>query len=225
MRIVTWNCNMAFARKSALILAMRPDIVVVQECSERDIRTSGATCAFWTGSNMHKGLAVLVYGDHSARIDPCATVSLPWFLPVTIDDSVKVLAVWACVKSWKIRYVKLGHQILDQSAAFLDSPFAVAAGDFNSNSVWDDEHGELSHSCLVARLASLGLASAYHAVTGERQGEESQPTQFMYRHRDKAFHLDYIFATASLLPDARLTVGDPEEWLSQSDHMPMVLEL
>ena len=225
MRLVTWNCNMAWARKSAFLLAMRPDIVVLQECSERDARASGARHLFWTGSNPHKGLAVLVYGDLEARVDPCATTSLPWFLPVTIANRISLLAIWSCVKSWRIRYVKLSHQIVDQSKVFLGSaPIAIATGDLNSNTIWDGEHGDLSHSCLVARLETLGLTSAYHAMTGESQGEETQPTQFMYRHRDKAFHLDYTFATVSLLSSASLTVGDPGQWLSLSDHMPLVLD-
>ncbi|MGE3798495.1 MAG: endonuclease/exonuclease/phosphatase family protein, partial [Thermomicrobiales bacterium] len=177
------------------------------------------------GANRHKGLAVLVFGDVEASIHPCAPTTLPWFLPVTIDRSINLLAIWACVKSWKIRYVKLSHQIVDRCEAYLaNAPVAIACGDFNSNTIWDGEHGELSHSHLVGRLRALGLESAYHVVTGEPQGQETRPTQFMYRHPDKAFHLDYTFATGSLLNGTTLTVGDPAEWLAMSDHMPVVLE-
>ena len=101
----------------------------------------------------------------------------------------------------------------------------MATGDFNSNTVWDNEHGDLSHSCLVAKLQSLGLESAYHQSTGEPQGSETEPTQFMYRHRDKAFHLDYTFVSKSLAGCASFSVGAPDDWLPMSDHMPLFLEI
>ena len=32
MRIIAWNCNMAFRKKAQAILAMAPDILVLPEC-------------------------------------------------------------------------------------------------------------------------------------------------------------------------------------------------
>ncbi len=225
MRIITWNCNMAFARKSEAILEMQPDILVIQECSERDALSVGARSAFWTGSNRHKGLAVLIFSDREATVAPCASSELPWFLPIAIGAEFRLLAVWACVKTWKIRYVKLAHQILDATGDFLAAPLAVATGDFNSNSVWDAEHGDLSHSHMVSRFEDLGMSSAYHAISGETQGSETASTQFMYRHPDKAFHLDYAFVSNEALIGAALCVGSPDLWLKASDHMPLVLDL
>ncbi len=32
MKIITWNCNMAFRKKTDFILAHKPDILLVPEC-------------------------------------------------------------------------------------------------------------------------------------------------------------------------------------------------
>jgi len=37
LRIVTWNCGMALARKAPSLLALNPDIAVVQECSNNSV--------------------------------------------------------------------------------------------------------------------------------------------------------------------------------------------
>ena len=223
MRIVTWNCNMAFARKSERILAMQPDILVLQECAERDIACAGGSSAFWVGRLKNKGLGVVVYGGRHAQLDRSANMTWPWFLPVQVDD-LRILAVWACHRSNTWRYVRVAHRMLDSTETFLAGGDAIAIGDFNSNAIFDSKHGKLTHTVLTERLSNLGMASAYHTLTGEGQGEERQATQFMYRHANKPFHLDYIFATTSMLNGATMTVGDPSEWLQMSDHMPVVLE-
>ena len=37
MRLVTWNCNMAFDRKYQALERLRPDIAVIRECANPDI--------------------------------------------------------------------------------------------------------------------------------------------------------------------------------------------
>jgi len=60
MRIVTWNCNMAFRNKRAEILDWDPDILVIQE-SESPAH-NGSWDEFtdwaWIGDNPSKGLAI-----------------------------------------------------------------------------------------------------------------------------------------------------------------------
>ena len=36
MRIITWNCNMAFRKKAEFILTYEPDILIVPECEHPD---------------------------------------------------------------------------------------------------------------------------------------------------------------------------------------------
>jgi exodeoxyribonuclease III len=60
LRIVTWNCGMALARKAPSLLALNPDIAVVQECSKKSVDDlhSHGLCGLWFGANPSKGLAV-----------------------------------------------------------------------------------------------------------------------------------------------------------------------
>jgi exodeoxyribonuclease-3 len=62
LRIVTWNCGMALARKAPTLLAFNPDIAVMQECSKKsvDVLHSHGFSGLWFGANPNKGLAVFV---------------------------------------------------------------------------------------------------------------------------------------------------------------------
>lgn len=223
MRIVSWNCNMAYGRKAERVMDLRPDVVVVQECAEQDVLAAGGSSQFWVGKNRHKGLGVIVFGDARAQLDQSSNLCWPWFLNVHIGE-LHLHAVWASVKSNTWRYVRVAHQMLDASQHFLEAPLAVATGDFNSNTIFDSKHGTLTHTKLVERFATLGFTSVYHDKSGQEHGAEQTPTQYMYRHPDKPFHLDYAFVSAGLRHGATLEIGKPEEWLSLSDHMPLVLD-
>ena len=102
----------------------------------------------------------------------------------------------------------------------------VLAGDLNSNRIFDRRHLPRNHTTLVARLAGLGLFSAYHEHFGEAQGAETRPTQFQYRHQHRPFHLDYVFLPNEWRPRLQaVEVGLPALWLAHSDHMPVVIDV
>jgi endonuclease/exonuclease/phosphatase family metal-dependent hydrolase len=79
-----------------------------------------------------------------------------------------------------------------QSGWFGKAP-VVAAGDFNSNVQWDANRPGRNHTEVVRLFDSHGLISAYHAHHEEKQGAETRPTYYFYRHTDKPFHIDYVF--------------------------------
>ncbi|MDN5819583.1 MAG: endonuclease/exonuclease/phosphatase family protein, partial [bacterium] len=89
---------------------------------------------------------------------------------------------------------------------------------------WDKLHPGKSHSLLIQKLHEIGLSSLYHKQADEAQGEEIQPTQYMYRNPEKGYHIDFAFIEKSLLSKARLTIGAPDEWLKYSDHMPLIID-
>ncbi len=78
---------------------------------------------------------------------------------------------------------------------------------------------------MVAELSALGLQSIYHSAMQEPQGKESVPTFFLQRNLQKPYHIDYVFASADLLPTCSLHLGTPEDWLPLSDHVPLVVTL
>jgi endonuclease/exonuclease/phosphatase family metal-dependent hydrolase len=226
VKIVNWNCNMSFARKRELVMALQPDLLILQEVSRRDIDDLPADFKHWIGNNPHKGLAIVAFGDHEYTIADCGTGELPWFIPLRIADlDLHIIAVWACVKTPQFRYVRVIHAALDCFESFIRAAPTIMAGDFNSNTIWDNKHGALDHTHMTARLESLGLRSLYHVLNTENHGEEITPTWYMYRNRTKGYHIDYFYVPEPFNPTASLAIGHPDAWLPQSDHMPLTLDL
>ena len=226
MRIISWNCNMAYATKQEDILSFHPDVVLLQECSEMHIKESGAPFSHWVGKNPHKGLGVLGFGQHAYTLSSAYTPTYPWFLPFRVEEEhLNVLGVWAHVKERQERYVRITHQAIDYYRAFLEKGSSLAIGDFNSNTIWDTSHAGYSHSALVEKLEQLQMRSVYHAQTHEQQGRETVSTFYLYRHPDKGYHLDYAFVSQSLLEKTALTIPDPSRWLQRSDHLPLLLDI
>jgi len=54
------------------------------------------------------------------------------------------------------------------------------------------------------------------------QGKEQHATQYMYRHQDKSYHLDYCFASKWFSKKlSSVEIGDYKHWIAYSDHMPV----
>jgi hypothetical protein len=224
MRVVSWNCNGGFRKKAPAVLALEPDLLVIQEITESDAAAVNCRTSHWIGPDRGKGMAVFNFTDRPSTIDAAYAGSLPWFMPVDWNGFA-ILAAWACVISNSRRYVRLIHEAVDHYQPVLSSPRTIIVGDLNSNAVFDRKHRGRSHSDLVERLGRMNISSAYHIGSGEPHGEESFPTFFMYRHRDKPYHFDYAFASNDMLVNARLTIGEPDEWILMSDHLPLTLDL
>lgn len=223
MRIISWNCNGALRRKIDLVRCFQPDLLIVQEASERDVSSIDAPFTHWIGRK-HRGLAVIGLRDASYRIDPIFDPDLPWFTPLHVDEN-RVLAVWASVLTSRLRYVRLLHHALDRFEGFLGSPRGMVVGDLNSSTVFDRKHGDVNHTSLVDRLSSMGYTSLWHHLRREGHGTESRPTFYLYRRPERTWHLDYAFVTPALMQGATLELGSPDEWLDHSDHLPLFLDL
>jgi exodeoxyribonuclease III len=63
-----------------------------------------------------------------------------------------------------------------------------------------------------------------HDIAKEAQGEETKKTYFMYRDGSKAYHIDYFFASKSLLDKCSLEIGNITDWIDYSDHVPITVE-
>ena len=226
MRIVSWNCNMGFEKKRDAVMGLKPDIVVLQECSAKDIANIDAPFKHWVGSNKNKGMAIIGFATHEYSIDDSYTQEWPWFLPVRVENvPLYILGLWACVKDQRLRYVRVTHRAIDHYARFLSMSPMIVIGDFNSNTIWDRLYHERSHSELVEKLDRLGFVSVYHTLRGEIQGQELTPTQFMYRNLAKSYHLDFAFVSKAISRSCELIIGEPGEWLQKSDHMPLLLTI
>jgi exodeoxyribonuclease III len=240
LRLVTWNCCMALSRKWQAMLRLRPDVAIISECAAPTDRAEFAELGIsgdpvWIGDNPHKGLAVFAFNAYAVELGRPYHPTLRHVAPVHITGPVacNLLAVWAQNGSGGItRKHQLGplRRALGKYRDFLTEKASIVAGDFNNNVVWHRPGWRINHASAVAALEKLGLTSAYHALSGERQGKESVPTLY-WRDRKKAgpsYHIDYIFVPIHWLTRVReLSVGTFEDWCGSglSDHVPMLLEL
>ena len=225
---------MAFRKKAKFILPLKPDILVVPECEHPDklIFPDGTqipTNIIWNGDNKNKGLGVLSYNNYKLKLlkihNPLFKNILP--MQVTRDNCKFVLfAIWANNPSDKDGpYVTQVWKAINYYDKLIKRKNTILAGDFNSNSIWDRPRRIGNHSDVVAYLANKKIYSAYHTFHKQIHGKELHPTQFMYRHHDKPYHLDYCFASSDFI--SRMTevqIGTHEEWSHCSDHKPVVVE-
>ena len=93
MKIVTWNCNLNFAKKYQHIESMDADICIIQECERLNEDYFPNSKFFWTGRIENKGLGILIKNE-SASLDSSHNPNLINFLPIR-SDNLKILGVWA----------------------------------------------------------------------------------------------------------------------------------
>ena len=222
MRIVSWNCSIAYYKKQHLIEALQPDVVILQEVAKKASAAAQVPFAAWTGANPNKGLGVIGYAEARYKMTESADPNLPWHLPVSVDG-LNLVALWAHQLNRDLRYVRVTHEIVDGHAGFLSGEKALLMGDFNSNTVWDRVHPGRNHSMLVHKLAGLGLSSVYHRDEALDHGAETTKTYFHTKNLRFGHHIDYAFLSDGTA--ASLRVGEAEDWLSHSDHMPLILDL
>lgn len=222
MKIVSWNCGGKFREKFQDIIAVDADIYVIQEC-ENPAECKSITYRefahnyLWIGENKNKGLGVFAKNDIQLRENNWQKYCLRNFLSVRVNDLFDLVAVWACKPYIEEYYIYQSINIPNYTTQ------TVIIGDFNSNAIWDRKHDTRTHSSVVQQLAEIGLYSAYHQISGEKQGEETIPTFYLYRHSDKGYHIDYCFTGRNNIKDFHILHN--ADWLVKSDHMPILIEI
>ena len=234
MRIITWNCNMAFRKKAELILGYKPDILIVPECEHPDkLRFPEGTLvpadAYWYGSNKNKGLGVFSYGNYKLKLLDVHNPDFKNIVPFTVSGGCQdftLFAIWANNPFDKDgQYVTQVWKAINYYDELLSSGRAILTGDFNSNTIWDRPRRVGNHSAVVSRLKAKNIVSTYHHFFEKEQGKEEHATLFMYRHHDKPYHIDYCFASACFIEKLlKVEVGTYTDWSKYSDHKPLIVE-
>lgn len=226
MRIITWNCNLTLSRKLEPLLALAPDVAVIQEC-ERDLRLPTGYTFHWTGGNDKKGLGVLAL-DGAAHLERVIDERWAYFLPVTLPTiGLRLLATWAFNhRAAKISPLRIGMAlpVIESLADWLAEGRSVVIGDFNNNVAWDVPRGRNNFAGICSRLEALGLTSAYHAARDELHGRESAMTHYFQKNPERGFHIDYCFLHSSLHA-GQVTVPAFEQWRKLSDHVPVIVDI
>lgn len=233
MRIVTWNCNGAFRKKFDCVSDFDADLYIIQECenpaeSGHKNYIKWAHNYLWIGDTKNKGLGIFAKRD--IKIE-----KLDWtnefnnhpvkhFLPCKINQDFDLLGVWTHRNNspnfgyigqlWK--YIQINKGKLNGT---------LIAGDFNSNTIWDEWDRWWNHSEVVNELKELGIESFYHKLTGEQQGKESTATLYFQKKLSRPYHIDYIFGAKNFTERTKkFEIGQVDKWLNLSDHMPIFCE-
>lgn len=222
---------MAFRKKADLILAHRPDILIVPECEHPDklkfnFDTPLPQDIIWYGANPHKGLGVFSYSKHKLKLLDIHNPEFKNVLPLAVTGGqfdFTLFAVWANNPQDRDgHYITQVWKAIHYYESLLLDRKTILIGDFNSNVIWDRPRREGNHSTVVQKLEAKGIFSAYHKFHGQIQGQEQHPTLYMYRHLDKPYHIDYCFASADFIDKiTNVEVGNYDDWTQHSDHKPL----
>ena len=233
MKVITWNCNMAFRKKAAFILEHKPDILVVPECehSEKLIFPPGLDHPkdmLWFGENKNKGIGIFSYSDFSLELMPTYNPTLKMIIPVAVKGGpfdFTLYAIWANNPNDPDgQYIEQVWKALHHYQNQLSDARIMLVGDFNSNTIWDRTHRIGNHSDVVKWLEERGIFSAYHIYHKQTQGTERHPTLYMYRHEDKPYHIDYCFVSSDLIEKLQsVEIGEYQQWKQHSDHAPIIV--
>lgn len=225
---------MAFRKKAAVILKHKPDILVVPECEHPDKFGFDGRLQpsdwLWFGNNLNKGLGIFSYGRFRLRVRRGHNPDFKTIIPVSVNDgrvAFTLYAVWA----WNPhdpdgKYVEQVWKALNYYDRRLTKAPVILAGDFNSNTIWDKKFRIGNHSHVVKRLEEKKIYSAYHLHHKQTQGAERHATLYMYRHKDKPYHIDYCFLSADLAARVEsVKIGSHRFWTRFSDHVPVMVNI
>lgn len=232
MKIITWNCNGAFRKKFESLLDFDADLIIVQEC-ENPAETKDkkyvdwAVNYLWVGDTKSKGIGVFAKQNIDLQrlnwSDIYSGHKVKYFLPCSVNKQFELLAVWTHQNnSPNFGYIGQFWKYLQINKRHLTN--TIIAGDFNSNTIWDEWDRWWNHSDVVKELKAVNIESLYHTFTKEEQGKESQPTFFLHRNTLKPYHIDYCFASMQFVDKLNNVTIEPfEKWKHLSDHSPMII--
>lgn len=234
MKIITWNCNGAFRKKFHALLELNADIYVIQECENpaesKDIEYKDwAKNYLWIGDTKNKGLGIFAKEKISLQ-------SLDWtnnfkdhsvkhFLPCLVNNGFQLLAIWTHQnKSPNFGYIGQFWKYLQVNKSKFKK--IIIAGDFNSNTIWDEWDRWWNHSDVIKELEEINIKSLYHKYFNESQGKETKPTFFLQRNLSKPYHIDYCFSSNEFTSKLKkVEVPNFDQWRHLSDHVPMIISL
>ncbi len=224
---------MAFRKKYEHIKTFKPDLLILQECEYQEkilasVPDLDPDQFFWHGDNKHKGIALMSFQNYklslNARYNPEFKYIIPYQCTIS-DQPINLFVIWAMPHRIKSKsYVGQIWNAIQYYEELLAHD-SILIGDFNSHVMWDKERRPGNHSGVVNFLKERHILSAYHTVNDIKAGDEIDPTFYMYKNEIKPYHMDYCFASKSLLNNCQMTIGAFKDWISLSDHMPLFVDL
>ncbi len=230
MKIVTWNCNGNFSGCFQEIIKENADIYVIQECenplkSKNEEYKKFSSNYYWIGDNKNRGLAIFAREGIKLDLVDLDDEGLRYFIPVRVNEDFNLLGVWTNPDT-KYKVNHYPKEITKYYELHRDSGFfnedMIICGDFNCDVRLKGTHARNVFE-MIDKMSEIGLLDIYHYLNDEFEGEESQATFFMYRHLDKPYHLDHVFASEGRIKE--FEIGDAGKWIELSDHLPLVFKI
>ena len=137
---------MAFRKKADLILAHKPDILIVPECEHPDkLKFSGQTLkptdTLWFGKNQNKGLAIFSYSNFKFKVLDVHNEDFKMIIPIAVTGGhfdFNLFAVWAYNPNDKDgKYITQVWKAINHYDKHDKNKPTILIGDFNSNTIWD----------------------------------------------------------------------------------------
>jgi len=234
VKIVAWNCNMAFRKKINIVQNFQPDIMVISECEEfskfDDNLLGNYPNRHWIGDNKSKGIGILAKSTYELQLHEYYNDKFRYVIPIKVKGEYEFIlfGIWAMndKQNKRNRYIaQVGAAIEYYSELLLQD--SIFIGDFNSNVIWDNESPKrnFTHSDVVNRFNAHKIKSVFHELNNQKHGEELVATYHMYRHLDKPYHIDYAFCSNNLFKKLiNFSIGKFDDWIGHSDHMPLIVE-
>lgn len=222
---------MALHQKFERLCSLRPDVAVVQECADPDgPKGWRPDCAAydWIGFNPVKGLGIFTFGDLTLTRHAGYSTDYALYLPMAVAGWCRfnLLGLWAADPR-KIPAGATNDPVtaLQAYRPFLMAGPALVAGDFNRLPQQMSVRRRGPGSSVLDALAEAGLTNADYAMSDASGQAALRRTHFHQRKFSRGFVVDYIFIPVA--ETARLSafeVCDPHDWITWSDHVPLVAE-
>jgi exodeoxyribonuclease III len=233
MKIITWNCQGAFRRKADIILNLKPDILIVQECEHPDkcgidLMIRKPNDYYWYGDSFHKGIGIFSYSDYKFELLGDFNPQFRYVLPFRVNhngESFTLAAIWAMGNkvNYEARYIGQVWLAINYYTNLFNKSTLII-GDFNSNQIWDYKGRVGNHTDVVQKLENLNIYSIYHKHFKSEQGKEQHPTFYLQKNQKKPYHIDYCFASVDFLDKlVDVEIGTYENWITYSDHTPLII--
>jgi exodeoxyribonuclease III len=100
LKVITWNCNMAFRKKYQNILSHEPDLLIIPECEHPEkFKDTFYSDVVWIGNNKNKGLGVFSFNDIRISLHKSYCEYFKYILPIEVtvnnEKIMNLIAVWA----------------------------------------------------------------------------------------------------------------------------------
>lgn len=233
MKVITWNCNMAFRKKLPVVLNLNADLLIIPECENPEkLKLAKAITkpvdSFWYGDNPNKGIGVFTYNDFKIEEIKNHNPEFRFIIPLLISSQkieFVLLAIWCQKPEKSDNYGTHTWNAINFYSDLLKNKKVIIAGDLNSSSIWDKPNRKANHSNIVNKLKKKGIQSTYHLYNNQGQGKEKCATLYLHRKINRSYHIDFCFASDFFIQRLeKVEVGKYEEWTIYSDHTPLIID-